>query len=132
MCCTADADSRKRTVVGGPCTYRSYPGEADIISMERMPAQQKGDTAESGKARYEVKFRFHTKETISESYAQVEGKTFQLMLTNGSHPSRAFLEKYELETGKTYPCHLKVITKGTCTPMMFDFPTIDCSDYSVQ
>ena len=130
-CCRADGNPHGRTV-GGPCRYKSYPGEAKIVSLEKRMHQGKTDTSESGGDTYRVMFTFHTDETITESYAQVEDETFQVLLTNGSHPSEAFLKKYDIEEGKTFPCRLKVITQGTCTPVLFDFPTIDVSDYSVQ
>jgi len=51
------------------------------------------------------------------------------MLKNSGYPGPKFLEKYGIEAGKSFECHLKVIVKGTCTPILFEFPTIDLRDY---
>ena len=114
-------------VTGGPCEYRIYDGEARIISIRRkeLPTGYGGPSHES----YEVKFSFSAEEAIKEAHGKVEGKQYTLKLTNSWYPGPKFLEKYGIEEGKSFDCYLKVITKGTCTPVIFDFPTIDLSDY---
>ncbi len=46
-----------------------------------------------------------------------------------SYPGPQFLEKYGIGVGKVFDCYLKVIIKGTCTPMLFEFPSIRLDDY---
>ncbi|MFO7986918.1 MAG: hypothetical protein R6U38_13745 [Desulfatiglandaceae bacterium] len=132
ICCRADADPDRRAVVGGPCQYKSYPGEAAIVSVEKKADQQETNSSGESRDRYEVRFIFHTDQTVAEPYAGVEGKIRRLRLKNGSDPGLGFVQKYGIEVGRTFPCHLKVITRGTCTPVLFDFPTIDLGDYSMQ
>ena len=114
-------------VFGGPCEYKEYKGKATIVSIckKELPSGYGGPSYES----YEVKFSFSPEEEIEESFAKVEGREFTLKLTNSWYPGPKFLEKYGIEAGKSFDCYLKVITKGTCTPILFDFPTIDLSDY---
>lgn len=107
-------------VVGGPCSYESYPGKAEVVSV------RKGDDG------YDVKFTFHSENTPRETYARVEGKPHCLLLTNGSRPKLRFLKKYGIESGKMLPCNLEVIVKGTCTPVLFKFPTVDLIDYEAN
>jgi len=107
-------------VVGGPCGYESYPGKAEVVSVK------KGDDG------YDVKFTFHSENTPRETYARVEGKPHRLLLTNGSRPKLGFLKKYGIEAGKVLPCNLDVIVKGTCTPIIFKFPTVDLIDYEAN
>ncbi len=109
-----------RRVVGGPCSYESYPGKAEVVSVK------KGDDG------YDVKFVFHSEKTPPETYARVEGKTHRLLLIEGSRPRAGFLKKYGIETGKVLPCNLDVIVKGTCTPVLFKFPTVDLTDYEAN
>jgi|GEM_PF-970479 len=114
-------------VSGGPCEYKIYKGLARIISIRKkeMPKGYGGPSHES----YEVKFSFSTEEEIKEAHGKVEGREYTLKLTNSWYPGPKFLKKYGIEEGKSFDCDLKVITKGTCSPVLFDFPTIDLSDY---
>ena len=76
-----------------------------------------------------VKFSFFTEEEIKEAHGKVEGKEFLLTLANSWYPGPKFLRKYGIEVDRSFDCYLKVITKGTCTPILFDFPAINLSDY---
>jgi hypothetical protein len=119
---------KPRRVVGGPCEYKQYKGKATIVSIRKKGASKKeGGSLERSPChqRYEVKFSFSPDEQIEEPYAQVEGRHYPLMLTNGSYPGSEFLEKYGIEVGKTFDCYLKVMTKGSCTPVLFEFPGIN-------
>ena len=131
-CPKADAQPHGKAVVGGPCEYRSYPGEARIVSIKKVVPEANAQPAGPSAKGYDVTFIFHTDRIIEEPYVKVQEKPHRLLLTNGSRPSARFLKKYGIEEGKTYPCRLQVITKGTCTPVLFDFPTIDLSDYSLH
>jgi len=112
--------------VGGPCEYKQYAGKAKIMSI----------TPKTGHAydlyfyqAYEVKFSFIPDQKISEKFARTEGKEYVLLLKNSSYPGPKFIEKYELKTGKILECNMNVITKGTCTPILFDFPSLRLDDY---
>jgi hypothetical protein len=117
----------KRRVIGGPCKYKEYDGQARIVSMDKIEStdQRSGQRREV----YDVRFCFYAEQEIKESFAQVEGKKYRLLLRNSTRPGEGFLRKYGVEIGKVFPCRLKVITRGTCTPTIFDFPTIDLGDY---
>ena len=119
--CMATDEPTRKPIVGGQCEYKKYRGQAIIISVckRELPNEV-----------YDVKFCFHTDEIIAEVYGQIKGKEYLLLLDNSSYPGAKFLKKYGIEKGKYFDCYLKVITKGTCTPVLFDFPTIDLSDYS--
>jgi hypothetical protein len=127
--CAMDKENNRPEppVSGGSCEYKVYEGTATIISVRKkeMPKGYPGPSHDS----YEVRFSFQPDEKIEESYAQVEGKEYILLLTNSWYPGPKFLEKYGIRKGETFACHLKVITKGTCTPVLFEFPAIDLSDY---
>jgi len=116
-----------RRPVGGPCKYNKYKGLARIISIHKKepPKKYGGPSYES----YEVKFSFHTDQIIRETYGQVEGKQYLLLLKNSWYPGTKFLRKYGIEAGKYFECYLNVITKGTCTPVIFEFSAINLSDY---
>jgi len=78
--------------------------------------------------KYEVKFRFIPDGKIEEQFVQTQGKEFPLLLNHNDHPGLNFFEKYDIRPGKVLDCTLKVIVKGTCPPMLFDFPFITPED----
>lgn len=114
--CDLAAVSSSRPRVGGTCTYKQYSGEAEIVSV--TPRQ-------GAPAEYEIRFSFHPNETIQEKFAQDEGKQWLIVQKDFSYPHENFLTQYGIQTGKRLPCYMKVITKGTCAPVLFDFPTIN-------
>ena len=121
-------ETRRQRVLGGPCEYKSYRGVATITSVretEEGPESRGGSPCQG----YVVRFSFSPDEKIEESYGNVEGKEYTLKLKNSWNPGAKFLKKYEIEEGRNFGCCLKVIIRGTCTPVLFDFPTIDLGDY---
>ena len=109
---------------GGPCEYKTYEGRAIIISIT-----QKTRPSSSSHETFEVKFSFDSDQNVTEKFAHPEGKEFVLLLNNSEYPERRFLEKYDIQVGKVFECHMKVIIKGTCTPIIFEFPKIRLDDY---
>ncbi|MEA1901564.1 MAG: hypothetical protein U9N47_12565 [Thermodesulfobacteriota bacterium] len=122
--CAFSAYAADEPLAGGPCEYKQYKGQAKIISItqKRKPHNYPHEI-------YEVKFAFNSDQEIQENFAQTEGKEFVLLLNNSNYPGPKFLEKYEIQVGKVFDCHMKVITRGTCTPVVFEFPTIRFDDY---
>jgi len=106
-------------LVGGACEYRNYKGGARIISITKV-----GEGGEPSEDRYEVKFFFLAKEKIEKSFARVEGRELILQIGDQSSFGRRFLEKNCIRVGETIDCILKVITRGTCTPVLFEFPSV--------
>jgi len=115
----------EKRLVGGQCEYKKYEGGAQITSITRIV----GSVADPNE-RDQVKFKFIPYGRVEETFAQIEGREFSLTLINSSYPGRRFLEKYGIEVGKVFDCYLKVITKGTCTPIFFEFPSIKLDDFS--
>lgn len=112
---SAEDESVKEPLVGGPCDYKHYEGLAKITSINQR--------ADSGNG-YEVKFSFQSDQEIDEPYAQTEGREFLLLTKNGSYPGATFLEKNGIEVGSVLDCTLNVIVRGACTPIIFEFPSI--------
>jgi len=120
IACHSSENPRPAPTVGGHCEYKTYRGEAEIVSVKH--------TKDSGK-NFEVRFVFQTDETIKEKHGYVEGKENVLLMSNSSYPGRQFLRKYGIDKGKRFECRLKVITRGSCSPVLFDFPSINLNDY---
>jgi len=98
---------------GGPCDYKTYRGTAKITSVTSKDHDE-----------YEVKFVFTPDAQIEESSVRTEGKEFLLLMDNSQYPNVAYLKKNDIETNKTFDCNMKVIIKGTCTPILFAFPAM--------
>ena len=121
------ADSRGPGVrTGGQCSYKSYNGTAKILSVRKMELP----TAPGEKAceRFEVKFHFQAGENIEKGWMGKENPEGILLLKNFVNPGRKFLDKYSIGQGKNLECVMRVIEKGTCTPILFDFPGLDLTD----
>jgi hypothetical protein len=117
-CAWAQPDNNGR-LVGGPCQYKSYPGQATIVSI--VPYQEgKTDNIE----RYEVRFSFTPRQKIEDGFARVEGKTFHLYGDYFQYPDKNFLIRNNIQVGKVLEGRLQAITSGTCTPVLFDFPDL--------
>lgn len=112
---------------GGQCDYKRYEGRAKIISMDKAT-----DSPIRSSEKYEVKFIFTPDQEIKEPFAKTEGMEFLLLVGNTYRPSKRFLEKYGIEIDKVFDCYLKVIIRGTCTPVLFEFPSINLYDYDAN
>ena len=121
------AGCKERPVLGGNCVYKTYPGTATITEVAAV--EHEGGEAEKI---FRVKFVFAPSEPIREPFAQVEGRKFELVASDFSHLSGTFLKKHGIEEGGTLNCDLKVITQGTCTPVLFEFPELKPDEYTVK
>lgn len=74
---------------------------------------------------FEVMFAFHPQEVIQEEFAKTKDRQWPMVLNDLSDPRENLLKQHGIKPGKRIPCIMKVIIKGTCTPVLFDFPTID-------
>lgn len=114
--CSETVASSQPPRVGGPCAYKTYKGEARILSIKPMQS-------ESGA--YDIQFSFHPESPIREDFARTESRQWSLTRKDFSHPTNDFISQHDIKTGKRYPCMMKVITRGACTPVIFEFPTLE-------
>jgi len=121
------AGCKERPVMGGNCVDKKYKGTATITGITAVEHEGR-----QGQAAFEVKFIFTPHEAINEPFAQVEGREFELVASDFPHFSRGFLEKHGIEEGSTLDCYLNVITQGTCTPAIFEFPELKRDEYTVK
>jgi len=117
------AETQPEPKVGGGCQYESYPGQAEILSLAK--AESPETAGETGVERFEVRFSFGPDGPIKQDWVKVAGKTFLLTLPDGQLPDKELLDKRGIAVGRKTPCLLKVITKGTCTPLIFTWPSDD-------
>lgn len=118
-CAWAQPEHEGGRLVGGPCQYKSYPGQATILSITKSQA---GDQTKI--PRFDVKFSFTPQTKIEEKFVRMEGKTFNLYGNNFQYPDQQFLTTHKIHVGKVMNGSLQVITSGTCSPVMFEFPAL--------
>jgi hypothetical protein len=131
---SALADSAA-TRVGGACAYADFPGTAVIVSVTPHPASATNAPAAGAQTPppgYDVVFTFAPDAPIAGEPLYQPGRSHTLTLVNGTAPGPKFLQKYGIAPGKTFACRLRLIRKGTCTPVLFAFPDIDLTDYFEQ
>ena len=106
----------------------------DRRDRERLGASDRATTERAvaggpGYAGFEVWFRFSPTEEVPEEADRKRISSEQLFtLQNSWYVGPRYLEKYGIEAGKRFPSKVKVIRKGTCTPMIFELKTIDSKD----
>lgn len=115
------------TMRGGECSYQEYAGHAKIVSVQKTvtPTSYKNPTYES----YDIKFSFSFNDTKIDEFCWIEDKPHTLRLANSWYPGLQFLKKYGIEVGKIFECRVKILTEGTCTPVLFEFQDIYLDDY---
>lgn len=120
------------TANGGCCTYVSYEGIARIVKV----VQSLDSLAQSkviggpGYEGHEVWFRFIPKSDVPHDHIRsVISREHLFTLYNSWYIGPRYLEKYGIQTGEIYPCVLKVLVKGACSPVVFEFGTINQTDY---
>jgi len=118
--------------VGGPCAYDRYPGAATITRIEKTAVSKRQVKVKGGPGYegYEVWFRFKTDKKVTQSWARKalqKDHLFQLM--NSWYVGEKYIEKYGFKTGKVFKCTMMVITRGTCSPIVFRFDKLDRTDY---
>lgn len=109
-------EAEAQPVVGGPCEYRNYPGTATIVSVRELPTDEK-----TGR-RFEVRFTFSPSEKVEQRLAKTENREYLFLLPPARYPGAKDVERYGLKTGAKVKGVMKVIVKGTCTPVLFAFP----------
>jgi len=105
-------------MVGGPCRYDDFPGQAAIVAV----------TPQAGDKRLEVTFTFTPDRPLKGDPLYVPGKVWHLTLTGGQAPGPRCIKTYGIRAGRHLPSRMRLIRKGTCTPVLFDFPGIDLTD----
>lgn len=108
-------------LVGGPCRYDDFPGQATIVAVSPQPADAAMDPSRPGLA---VTFTFAPDQPIADPLF-VPGKVYHLTLVSGQTPGARFVARYGIKPGRALPCRMRLIRQGTCTPVLFDFPGID-------
>jgi hypothetical protein len=110
--------------VGGPCEYKDYKGEAEIVSVQRIDSSSASARLKQPDELYKVTYSFYPEKRIQENFVHIESRRFDLLREDSSYPDLGFIQRNGINPGKKLKCVLQVITKGACTPMIFKFPNL--------
>ena len=110
--------------LGGECEYKSIPGKAVIFSITdahdtsfNCPNEPKA-----------IKFHF-TPDNLEDidNYLYPNWKDSNKLITihSGMNPSNNWVIRNGIDINDKFTCFRKEILKGTCTPVIFDFPDLD-------
>ncbi len=116
-CPGAEETMKEGPKAGGPCEYHRYEGSAEITSLRKTV-----DPYGKGEESWEAKFRFVPTEEIKECFARVTDRDFLLEVNQSPYLRPEFMERHGIQVGKIFHGFVLVITRGTCTPVLFEFP----------
>ncbi|MGB9762808.1 MAG: hypothetical protein ACPLW7_02195 [Minisyncoccia bacterium] len=112
--------------VGGNCSFDSYKGTCEVISIEQYT-----ETDFPGRVGYTVKasFKLNKSEQIQNSWFSLRNPeivTFSFPPANNTKAinAKACIDKYKIQKKSILPCTLNIETIGTCTPVIFRLDNI--------
>jgi hypothetical protein len=119
----------KKFLVGGPCDYEEIEGTAVITSI--VDAQS--DDYNCHKRPVKVSFVFTPDDSSAKGkylFPNVSDSRQNIRLSGGLNPPKDFMKVKGIIVGTSHKCVRKEIIKGTCTPVLYEFPEIDFSGYA--
>lgn len=109
---------------GGSCSYNKFEGFAVIKSIKPAPAKEYNCPDKP----MQITFEF-TPVNLSDrqkyKFTNFKDSDVHMKINDGANPSMIWIKKNKIEVGKKYKCIRTEITKGTCTPVGFQFPELD-------
>ena len=109
---------------GGECEYERFECKVKITSITQRASSRK-----NAHNLYEVKFTIFSMPELLGKKAGFQDREFVLLLNNSAYPGPRYLKKYNITVGRIFDCYCLAITRGMCTPRIFDFPEIRLDDY---
>lgn len=106
--------------VGGPCEYTDIPGTAHILSVTPLPP----DKGPNAQRLMRVLFSFAPQASFPPQAAQVLSRSHELRRPLGNELTDEEVRTADIRQGGELACTLKIIRSGTCTPIIFEFPTL--------
>ncbi len=114
---------QQKTTEGGPCDYVNIKGTAHIIAVERAT---KGPN--NCKNPVSVVFNFMPLDGAAGG-ANRSYKNQRLTLGEGQNPPGAWVNAQGIKVGSRLSCVRQEITSGTCTPVLYSFPSLNYSGW---
>ena len=116
--------------VGGPCIYDKIPGTITINSIEPAPENES-----NCKDAVKVTFIFTPTDPAAKQHYSYPGWSDEdqaFTVGGGTNPNRDWVKGKGIRVGNRYDATRNEIRSGTCTPVLFQFTSIDTGDYSAN
>lgn len=114
--CTRSAD-------GGRCAYEDTTGTATITAIRDPPS----DLYNCPNDPVEVMFDFVPADP---SLSALSATDQRATVGSGANPNRAYILAKGFSEGNQLRCTRKDIRQGSCSPILYEFPDVDLSDYA--
>ena len=101
---------------GGPCSYTTYPGTATFTSIQSVSTGIKAS------------FNFTTTDPNAPKWSSDTGN--YLVLATGL-PTQQWVDAQKLSVGTQINASRRDIVSGTCTPLMYSFPSLPDSPHGM-
>ncbi|MFO0820057.1 MAG: hypothetical protein U1A77_19060 [Pirellulales bacterium] len=107
---------------GGPCTYSEHAGTATITGVTPVETSPQG--ADAPPAEYWIEFKTELSDPQpTQSFYRNEGNRFKVKNPAGN-TDEAWLASQGIAVDAKLDVKVSLITSGTCSPMIFKFPTL--------
>ena len=107
---------------GSGCSYVRITGTAQITEVATPPASEYACRNDPVR----VVFTFAPNDAaLAGCHVDPPATTYTFTIAAGAHPSRACATALGLTAGASVPAVRGEIADGTCTPVVFDWPTLD-------
>lgn len=115
---------RKAEPSGGSCSYNKFEGYAKIKSIKPAPKSEYNCPDQP----MQITFEFtpvNQSDRQKYKFTNFKDSVVHMKINDGANPSMSWIKKNKIEAGKKYKCIRTEITKGTCTPVGFEFPELN-------
>lgn len=120
----AAACAERSVMVGGPCDYEDTPGKA-LVTAVGAPDPDEANCINQPRV---VLFDFVPDKPVkSWRFPNWGLKGQRLQVAGGFNPSAKWLRGQGIKVGTELTCIRREIVKGTCTPVVWDFPELAMS-----
>ncbi len=110
-------DNKKEKKVGSSCEYADIPGSAELVKVY--------DKSHS----VEVYLNFTPDDSVSYRFPDMPDTNVMAYVCQGHKPRNPeWIKEQGLTVGSFHPCRRREITKGTCTPVLFELTDVDCTE----
>ncbi len=121
------AEEPRGRVAGGPCDYVDVAGTCTVRTVEDASAND--FRCEGGPQSKKVTFEFvPTDASAKLEYGGADPARDVLTAGGGQLPSAGWLQANSVAEGASFGCTRKHITGGTCSPVVWEFPTLKLDD----
>ncbi len=124
LTCACSATLNASPLIGGRCEYSRIPGKCKITSIT-TPSNNENNCIKTP-----VKVEFKFAPTKSVKFIYPERNTSSITIADGKNPPQEWVNKNSIKVNKTFSCVKNEEISGACSPVVFEFASLDLTDAS--